>query len=140
MHYLAGLNIESHRVIMPSSVPHHHPGMSKGEGAQKRCELASHLHVFSDFLCLKQFAYFLKFLFVWDNPSEGLSLSQSNQELLVISANILRFIRKPFSLVIFWVFCPVYFYGESNSSHIRAQFSSVQLRFMERLCIRTYTG
>ena len=74
----------------PSSPPP--PRNVPGEGAQERCEQASHLHVFSDFLCLEQFAYFLKFLFVWDDPSEGLSLSQSNQELLVIIANILRFI------------------------------------------------
>ena len=101
--------IESHRVIMPSSVLHHHPGMSKGEGAQKHCQLASHLHVFSDFLCLEQFAYFLKFLFVWDNPSEGLSLSQSNQELLVIIANILKFIRNTLLLSYFLGVLPCLF-------------------------------
>jgi hypothetical protein len=64
----------------------------------------------------------------------------SHQELLEIIANILGFIQNTL-LLIFWMFCPVYFYGESNnSSYTRAQFSLALPGFMECLRARSYTG
>lgn len=78
------------------------------------------------FVCL--FACLFLCLFVVTLAVKGFPPPLSHQELLEIIANILGFIQNTL-LLIFWMFCPVYLYGESNnSSYTRAiQLSSARI-------------